>query len=272
MNVVYFFLIFSILIISTIKIVDKYQFTIQSTAQSSSDLNRLTGARSESGDHIDSDKLGNSEYCGHCHTDVFQQWNASSHHFSSFNNPVYRKIALMTLNDKGIDTLKFCASCHDPLPLLSGEMDNLDVNSWSSNAGITCLSCHRITNVNGGNGNYVVSEPTLHPFALSESRLLQNAHKLLLKVTPWLHNTVMTKPLYASAEYCATCHSLTVPKTINNHANITQLDEYEQWRSSHYSGNMANHKKDSKKTCSDCHMQLVASNDPAAKDGMIKKP
>ena len=35
-------------------------------------------------------------------------------------------------------------------------MDNLDTMSWSANAGITCLACHRITEVHGhavGNGD-----------------------------------------------------------------------------------------------------------------------
>ena len=269
MNIVYFLTIILISIILIFTVSDKISYATQFETLSVSN-SKLTRARSESGDYIPSDKLGSSEYCGHCHTEVFQQWNASAHHFSSFNNPVYRKVALLTLEKKGIDTLNFCASCHDPLPLLSGEIENLDLNSWSSNAGITCLSCHRITDVKGGNGNYIVSKPTLHPFALSESMLLQKAHKLLLKVTPWLHNVVMSKPLYESPEYCSTCHTLTVPKSINNSTDITQLDEYGQWKSSHFSGDLTNHNADSKKTCSDCHMQLVPSKDPAAKNGMIK--
>ena len=32
-----------------------------------------------------------SETCGKCHRDIYQQWNSSAHHFSSFNNQWYRK-------------------------------------------------------------------------------------------------------------------------------------------------------------------------------------
>jgi len=239
----------------------------------------LSPTRTHSGNIIPTDKLGSSEYCGHCHTEVFQQWNASAHHFSSFNNPVYRKIALKTAEKKGIDALKFCAGCHDPLPLLSGEMDNLDLTSWSTNAGITCIACHRITEVHGGNGNYVVDEPTLHPFALAESPKLQKAHQKLLEITPWLHTKVLNKPFYSSSEYCATCHTLITPKEINGSTDIVLQDEYSDWRASHYANNSTNnsHKSEIKhlsypenKTCSDCHMPLVESTDPAAKDGLIK--
>ncbi len=32
-----------------------------------------------------------SQTCGRCHKDIYDQWNASVHHFSSFNNQWYRK-------------------------------------------------------------------------------------------------------------------------------------------------------------------------------------
>ena len=32
-----------------------------------------------------------SESCGRCHTEIYQQWKSSAHHFSSFNNQWYRK-------------------------------------------------------------------------------------------------------------------------------------------------------------------------------------
>ena len=32
-----------------------------------------------------------SQMCGRCHRDIYDQWNSSAHHFSSFNNQWYRK-------------------------------------------------------------------------------------------------------------------------------------------------------------------------------------
>src|SRR5262245_33972179 len=121
----------------------------------------LSPARPADGRFIPAEGLGNSDYCGACHTDIYQQWSASSHHFSSFNNPFYRRVALHTLERRGRDVLALCAGCHDPLPLLSGELDRLDLKGWTANAGITCLACHRIAEVHGGNGGYTLRAPKL---------------------------------------------------------------------------------------------------------------
>ena len=32
-----------------------------------------------------------SEACGECHKDIYEQWKSSMHHFASFNNQFYRK-------------------------------------------------------------------------------------------------------------------------------------------------------------------------------------
>ncbi len=236
------------------------------SASSSSALTTI--ARSASGRPIEAQRLGNSDYCGHCHTDIFHQWNASTHHFSSFNNPVYRKVALDAARQRGPGTLKFCASCHDPLPLLAGEVPAADLNTWAANAGITCLACHRITAIHGGNGTYEVTAPVLHPFALSDHPLQQTLHRLLLRFTPALHRSVLTKPFYESPEYCASCHTVTSPAAINGVRDLVMQDEYGPWQASHFAGT---HVRDPKrKRCIDCHMPLVPSRDPAARDGRIR--
>lgn len=226
------------------------------------------GAASASGRPIAAERLGNSDYCGHCHTDVFHQWNASSHHFSSFNNPVYRRVALETAERRGSETIQFCASCHDPLPRVANENPVQNLDSWSANAGITCLACHRITAIHGGNGNYEIAAPTLHPFALSEHPLLREFHHLLLRWTPGLHRQVLSKPFYESPEYCATCHSVTSPAHVNGANDLVMQDEIGQWHQSRYAADSAQDTE--RKSCIDCHMPLVPSRDPAAKDGLIR--
>lgn len=215
---------------------------------------------------VDPMKLGGSEYCGHCHTDIFHQWNASTHHFSSFNNPVYRKVATDAVEKKGQETFAFCARCHDPILKSAGETDKLEPDTWKANAGITCLSCHRIMETGGGNGEYRIEEPTLHPFALSDKPLLAKAHKALVRTTPWLHKAVLSKPFYGQPEYCATCHSLAVPKSLNGVADMVLSDEAGQLRRRHELA----HDEGLPGRCVDCHMPEVPSNDPAARDGLIK--
>lgn len=218
-------------------------------------------------DIFPAEKLGKSEYCGLCHTEIYQQWNASSHHFSSFNNPIYRKVILSEVGTEDEETLRFCAGCHDPLLISSNQLNPLDVNSWPANSGITCLSCHRMTDIGEKNGDYVINEPTLHPFALADSPSLQKAHEFLLDLTPWLHRSVMTKPIYKKPEFCATCHTLEVPASINGHADLKVLNEYGSWSESEYNSTSTGHESGSR-ICQDCHMPLFKSEDPAAIDGM----
>lgn len=228
----------------------------------------LSPTRPDGNQPIAASRFGNSDYCGHCHTEIFHEWNASAHHFSSLNNPYYRKVLLDTTARRGTQTMKFCAGCHDPLPLISGEIENADINRWSSTAGITCLACHRITEIHGANGGYVLSAPLLHPLALADHPPLQRLHGLMLRVTPQLHRAMLSKPFYSSPEYCATCHTLMVPKAINGVADVVIEDELSHWSQSDFAGAHAG--KKGAMTCVDCHMPKVPSRDPAAKNGLIR--
>ena len=50
-----------------------------------------SSADTDSGKIIPANFFMTSATCGKCHKDIYDQWNASMHHFSSFNNQWYRK-------------------------------------------------------------------------------------------------------------------------------------------------------------------------------------
>ena len=222
-------------------------------------------AHSVSGSPAQAEKLGRSEYCGLCHTEIYQQWNASTHHFSSFNNPIYRKVILENVGKENREVLEFCANCHDPLLKMQGPTE-LDLASWQANSGITCLSCHRMADIQEKNGEYTIKEPFLHPFSLAESPILQWTHGALLELSPWLHREVLSDPQYRTPEFCATCHTLEVPERINGHGDLQLFSEYESWQTSAFA---RGDNQQPVQRCQDCHMPLVSAVDPAAKDGKI---
>lgn len=228
-----------------------------------------TRVRTANGKFLPAERLGNADYCGHCHTQIFHEWNSSAHHFSSLNNPIYRSVVLSTAERRDPDTLKLCAGCHDPLPLAAGEPISGRITQWSSTAGITCLACHRITEVHGGNAAYTLSAPTLHPFALSDHPWQQRLHRWLLSAFPALHRTVLSKPLYRTAEYCATCHTVVSTREMNGHGDLLLQNEYQSWHKSRFAAG-GGHAGNDKKSCIDCHMPQVPSSDPAARDGKIR--
>ena len=45
-----------------------------------------SSATTNTGGTIPADFFLTSEACGRCHADIYEQWNGSAHHFSSFNN------------------------------------------------------------------------------------------------------------------------------------------------------------------------------------------
>ena len=115
------------------------------------------------------------DYCLKCHKDAYAGWFHSAHHNSSFNNKAYltsvretRQVALD--RDGSTQAARWCAGCHDPVPFFSGEFDDPnydDVHNPTGQAGITCTTCHAMTNVNNTRGNaaYTIEEPQHYPFA-----------------------------------------------------------------------------------------------------------
>jgi hypothetical protein len=125
-----------------------------------------SSARTANGGFVSAKVLDNDEYCLTCHSDAYKQWEHSAHRFSSFNNPAYlvsiretREVGMK--RDGNVKGSRFCAGCHDPVPFFSGAFDNPhydDVHDPTSQAGITCTTCHSITNVNStrGNADYII--------------------------------------------------------------------------------------------------------------------
>src|SRR6185295_2544714 len=64
-----------------------------------------------------------SQMCGRCHRDIYEQWNSSMHHFSSFNNQWYRKSIEYMQDTIGTKPSKWCAGCHDHAVFFNGRFD-----------------------------------------------------------------------------------------------------------------------------------------------------
>ena len=88
-----------------------------------------------------------SETCGRCHKDIYEQWNSSVHHFSSFNNQWYRKSIEYMQDVVGTQPSKWCAGCHDHAVFFNGRFDRPikeQIDTPEAQAGLACTSCHSI--------------------------------------------------------------------------------------------------------------------------------
>ncbi|MGB5438976.1 MAG: tetratricopeptide repeat protein [Gammaproteobacteria bacterium] len=233
----------------------------------------------QGGDAIPPEHLMTDDSCANCHPDIMKTHEQSMHRFSSFNNPAYRfsveetrRVVLQ--RDGTLKAARFCAACHDQVPLFSGQFDDPAYDSEqnpTAQAGITCMICHAITRINGvhGNGDYTIADPPRYPFAFSESKLLRSINQQLIKAKPDFHKQTLLKPFHRTAEFCSTCHKVNLPVEVNHYRWLRGQDHYDSFLQSGVSG----HRVDSfyyppkaVPRCSECHMPLTVSDDPAARD------
>jgi tetratricopeptide (TPR) repeat protein len=220
------------------------------------------------------------DYCLKCHQDAYAGWFHSAHHLSSFNNKAYltsvretRRVALE--RDKSTQAARWCAGCHDPVPFFSGEFDDPhydDVNNPTSQAGITCTTCHSITNVNNTRGNaaYTIEEPQHYPFATSDDPWLQWINNALVKAKPEMHKKTFLKPVIKDPKFCSTCHKVGLPQGVTHYKDFVRgQNHYDPFLLSGVSGHGAQsfyYPEVAKSSCVECHMDLKPSTDFGARD------
>jgi tetratricopeptide (TPR) repeat protein len=232
-------------------------------------------ARTASGNFIPAAGMMNDQYCKKCHADVHDQWSDSVHRFSSFNNPPYlasvtetREVALQ--RDGNVQASRWCAGCHDPVPFFSGAFDDPKFDTVShatAHAGITCTVCHAITHVNStrGNADYTIEEPLHYPFAFSDNPVLQWINNQLVKAKPAFHKKTFLKDFHRSAEFCSTCHKVSLPLALNHYKEFLRgQNHYDPYLLSGVSGHGARsfyYPPKAEPSCASCHMPLKSSGD-----------
>jgi tetratricopeptide (TPR) repeat protein len=236
-------------------------------------------ARTATGKFISADTLMMDDYCQKCHADVHADWAVSAHRFSSFNNPAYlasvketREVSLK--RDGNVTASRWCAGCHDTVPFFSGAFDdpNFDIEHHpTAHAGLTCTTCHAITHVNStrGNADYTIEEPEHYPFAKSDNALLQWVNNQLVKAKPAMHKKTFLKDFHKTAEFCSTCHKVSLPEELNHYKEFLRgQNHYDTYLLSGVSGHGARsfyYPPEAKTNCSQCHMPLKESIDFGAK-------
>ena len=230
-------------------------------------------------DIIPADFFLTSEACGRCHKDIYEEWNASAHHFSSFNNQWYRKSIEYMQDVVGTKPSKWCAGCHDHAVFFNGRFDRPireQIDTPEAQAGLGCTSCHSIVHVGStmGQGDFVIEYPPLHDLAASENPLLQWLHDTATYLAPEPHRKTFLKPFHTeqSAEFCSSCHKVHLDIPVNEYRWVRGFNEYDNWQASGVSGQGARsfYYPPAPQTCRDCHMPLVPSDDPAARDGLVR--
>jgi len=222
------------------------------------------------GEKIPSKFFMESDSCKRCHEDIYNQWNSSAHHFSSFNNQWYRKSIEYMQDTVGTKPSKWCGGCHDPAVLYAGKMDTpikQIVHNPESQAGLGCMMCHSIADVKStmGQGDFYLEYPKLHELAASKNPVVRGLHDFMIKLNPEPHRRVFLKPFMKqqTAEFCSSCHKVHLDVPVNHYRWIRGFNEYDNWQASGVSGEGARsfYYPAKPQQCADCHMPLETSND-----------
>ena len=238
-----------------------------------------SSARTNVGGTIPSNFFMTSATCARCHKDIYDQWNSSAHHFSSFNNQWYRRSIEYMQEVTGTRPSKWCAGCHDHAVLFNGRFDTPikeQINTPEAQAGLACTSCHSIVHVGStmGQADYTIEYPPLHDLAASDNPVLMRAHDTLLKWSPEPHRNTFIKPFHReqTADFCSSCHKVHLDVPVNAYRWVRGFNDYDNWQASGVSGQGARsfYYPPKSQRCADCHMPLVDSNDPAAKGGKVR--
>jgi len=230
------------------------------------------------GKRLDSAFFMQSKACARCHADIYEQWNSSMHHFSSFNNQWYRKSIEYMQDVNGVQSSRWCAGCHDPALLFSGKFDTpirQILDTPEAQAGLGCVACHSIASVHStmGQGDYTLEYPTLAKLAASENRFTRALHDFLVYANPEPHRRTFMRPFVRdeNGEFCSTCHKVHLDTHVNNYRWIRGFNDYDNWQASGVSGMGARSFYYPKKSmrCADCHMPLVDSSDAGNINGKV---
>jgi tetratricopeptide (TPR) repeat protein len=238
-----------------------------------------SSANTDVGRTIPANFFMTSQTCARCHKDIYDQWNSSAHHLSSFNNQWYRKSVEYMQDVVGTRPSKWCAGCHDHAVFFNGRFDRPikeQIDTPEAQAGLACTSCHSISHVGStmGQGDFVIEYPPLHDLAASDNRFLQFAHDRLLLLDPEPHKKTFLKPFHReqTPEFCSSCHKVHLDVPVNAYRWFRGFNDYDNWQASGVSGEGARsfYYPPKSQKCADCHMPLVKSNDPAAKNGVVR--
>jgi Flp pilus assembly protein TadD len=237
-----------------------------------------SNARTEDGRYIPVEQFFPASRCAKCHADTHAGWSESLHR-NAAREPFYRESADILLRTRGIEPTRHCESCHTPVALFSGALVSTATGRERrapftplDDEGVTCSVCHSITEARlDGTGSFTIRRPALLANADGSPMYGDFTDEQILADAP-AHKRAVMRPLLKSPEFCATCHKVDAPPSLNKYKHIRGFSAYDEWQQSGASHESVApfYRREQRTDCRACHMPKVESaNDRAAKQGKI---
>jgi hypothetical protein len=169
--------------------------------------------------HFELDAEAGSASCGTagCHEALFRQWQGSAHRFSA-DNDFYRKVVALLVEERGVDEAVFCASCHDPVRVFAGTVQEAYAQGAPPpGEGVSCIGCHVALDAQEPYGNGVVQfrKPRPYPGASDERR----AHNIARDPRFHMRN-FLVEHFHIHGPSCLPCHRLELSEDMGSHASV----------------------------------------------------
>lgn len=190
--------------------------------------------------------LPSATYCAQCHVQEYREW-VSSIHAVSGADIIYETAADNNegahISRLGTEKVRWCEGCHEPLPVLIGEVNPIPVVGPSVAAveGTTCIVCHTATDADPITGNAGLT------MAINN---IPEYNEALIMAAPATHARAMQakshNALMGSSDFCGACHTEIRPVEVNGEAPMHLQETYDEWQESDYAARGVQ--------CQDCHM------------------
>ncbi|HTP07629.1 MAG TPA: multiheme c-type cytochrome [Anaerolineae bacterium] len=197
--------------------------------------------------------------CANCHSAITQQWRSSAHAHAA-TDTYYQAVTTLFIEERGAQAVQYCATCHNPIGLMQGEVDPNAVKRPVSTSGaayqarklgialpisdraaegVTCAMCHQAAQIATAPINGSLQLAT--NMAVLPTNTLD---QLSLRAVPASHKETLLRPVIQQAELCGSCHNLRLP---DNGAALEPT--YDEWKASPY--------PERGMTCQSCHLPQV---------------
>ncbi|MGB4346406.1 MAG: multiheme c-type cytochrome [Burkholderiaceae bacterium] len=218
---------------------------------------------------VSQDSFPSASKCKACHTQIYDEWRSSSHAYAGIS-PMFHKFE-QKITELAPTIGTFCVRCHMGAGTALGEdrADPMWKRSQIAREGVTCVSCHRVSQeYSKANGERFIEPSGIHgqvygPFdGKGVEEAVNNPAKYKVASTPEgrgtkIHASAFKMEQISKSEFCVSCHQ------VNVNLGIKLEVVWDQYRSSPA--------KQQGVSCQDCHMGKVPGKAEGYATGAVAK-
>ena len=215
---------------------------------------------------MEDDKYPSASKCKTCHVQIYDEWRSSNHAYAGIS-PMFHKFE-QKINELAPTVGAFCVSCHMSVGTAQNEDRAMPLwkRSQVSREGVTCISCHRVSEqYSKSNGDRRIEPGSIHdpvygPFdGDGVAEVVKNPAKFRVATNneargTKIHNSAIKFEQISKPEFCMSCHQVAV------NVGIKLEVVWDQYR--------ASPARKQGITCQDCHMGKT----PGKADGYATGP